>query len=199
MKFFTSTSSLALLATATYGAVIPRANNATSTSTACYSVHTGYLTVFPGTKPSKHVPVGLNTQNQVTYGVDSDQKFLVELQMCPSLSDQAPNLDRYNGRIIKSGTTDCVTVSNPTAPDNGPFFLEVAACQSDTQPPASQQWEYGDDFGDVVFWKGAQENGEIGWTDDGQSNPTVEQGTNRIELGCANTCSSFNITPEDQL
>ncbi|KAG8982770.1 hypothetical protein FRB90_006563 [Tulasnella sp. 427] len=199
MRFFTSASAVALFATAAYGAVIPRADNATSTSTACYSVHTGYLTVFPGTQPSKHVPVGLNTQNQVTYGVDSDQKFLVEFQTCPSLPGQAPNLDMYNGRIVKSGTTNCVTVSNPTAPDNGPFFLEVAACQSDTQPPASQQWEYGNDFGAVVFWKGANENGEIGWMDDGQSNPTVEQGTNRIELGCATSCSSFNITPEDQL
>lgn len=67
-----------------------------------------------------------------------------------------PLLTRFNvssqGRIIKSGTTDCLTVSNPTAPSGGPFFLELAACQSDTNPPASQQWEYGNDFGAVVFW-----------------------------------------------
>ncbi|KAG8898479.1 hypothetical protein FRC01_010896 [Tulasnella sp. 417] len=197
MKF--SVSALAFFAAVGSSAVVPRAANSTSTSSACHSVHTGYLTVFPGDQPSQHIAVGLNTQNQVTYRVEADQKFLVEFQACPNLPDQAPNIDMYNGRIIKSGTTDCLTVSNPSAPEDGPFFLELAACQSDTEPPASQQWEYGNDFGAVVFWKGASEKDEVGWTDDDQSNPVVEQGTNRIELGCANSCSSFNITPEDQL
>lgn len=198
MKFSVSTLAF-FAAAASSAAVLPRADNATSTSSACKSVHTGYLTVFPGEQPSKNIPVGINGQNQVTYGVEADQKFLVEFQTCPKLPDQAGNLDMYNGRIIKSGTTDCLTVSNPTAPSGGPFFLELAACQSDTNPPASQQWEYGNDFGAVVFWKGATENDEVGWTDDSQSNPVIEQGTSRIELGCANSCSSFNITPEDQL
>ncbi|KAG8956176.1 hypothetical protein FRC04_004252 [Tulasnella sp. 424] len=205
MKLFLSAVIAFIAATTATGAsaaVVPRASNK------CYTVHKGYLATYPGEHPTKFVPVGLNSKKQVTYG-GGDSWLQVEFQTCPKLPEQAPNLDMYKGRIIVSGVssnangtataTNCVTVSNPTAPAKGPFFLEVKKCASDTNPPASQRWEYGNDFGDVVFWTGTSKNDEVGYTDDNESNPVTENGTRRIELGCAVSCSSFSIKTKDQL
>ncbi|KAG9004789.1 hypothetical protein FRB90_010719 [Tulasnella sp. 427] len=144
---------------------------------------------------TKWVRVGLNKKKQVTYRA-GDPPFQVEFQSCPKLIGQDPRIDDYYGRIIVSGSHNCVTVTNPNDPEGGPFFLGVEKCGSDTNPSASQQWEWGDDFGPVVFWRGKSKLEEIGYTIDDHSNPVVESGTRRIELGCAQSCASFGIRPK---
>ncbi|KAG8917939.1 hypothetical protein FRC01_002120 [Tulasnella sp. 417] len=192
-------------------AVIPRNHDK------CYTVHEGYLTTQPGEHPTKFVPVGLSSKKQVTYGA-GDPWLKVEFQTCPKLPEQAPSLDIYKGRIIVSGsshtngtitTPNCVTVSSPTAPNNGPFFLGVKRYASETNPPPSQRWEYGKDFGDVVYWvsppsrgwvlTGASKGDEVGYTIDSQLNPVVEKGTRRIKLGCTVSCSTFAIKAKNEL
>lgn len=57
--------------------------------------------------------------------------------------------DTYPGRIkVGSG---CLTVSNPNGAD--PHYAKVSPCQTNTEPPQSQLWQYGtsDDRG-VVWW-----------------------------------------------
>ncbi|KIO20344.1 hypothetical protein M407DRAFT_245845, partial [Tulasnella calospora MUT 4182] len=185
-----SISLLALFAAAVSSATVPRA------SSKCYTVHKGYLATFPGENPTKWIAVGLNKKNQVTYGA-GDPLFKVEYQSCPKLPEQAPKIDMYEGRIIVSGTKNCVTVTNPTGSE--PHFLEVSKCGDDTIPPASQQWEWGNDFGAVVFWRGPSKEEEIGYLIDNQDNPVTESGTHRLEVGCANSCSSFGIKSKSQL
>ncbi|KIO19569.1 hypothetical protein M407DRAFT_146893 [Tulasnella calospora MUT 4182] len=185
-----SVSLLALFAAAVSSVAVPRA------SSKCHTVHTGYMATFPGENPTKYVAVGLNKKKQVTYGA-GDPLFKVEFQTCPKLPEQAPDIDWYKGRIIVSGSNNCVTVTNPNGSE--PFFLEVKKCGDNVIPPASQQWEWGNDFGDVVFWRGKSKEDEIGYTIDDKSNPVTESGTHRIELGCSNSCSSFAIKPKSQL
>ncbi|KAG8956177.1 hypothetical protein FRC04_004253 [Tulasnella sp. 424] len=204
---------LAFFAATASSATVPRA------SSKCHSIgshYKGYLATFPGENPTKWVAVGLNKKDQVTYGA-SDPLF----EECPKLPEDAPDVKWFKGRIIVSGSNNCVTVTNPNDPEGGPFFLAVKKCGDDVIPPASQQWEWGNDFGDVVFWvrsmpeatvivqlpgekklmhpRGKSEGDEIGYTIDDNSNPVTESGTHRIELGCANSCSSFGIKPKSQL
>ncbi|KAG8958027.1 hypothetical protein FRC00_003134 [Tulasnella sp. 408] len=185
-----SDSLLAFFAAAVTSAAVSRA------SSKCHTVHIGYLATFPGDNPSKWIAVGLNKKNQVTYGA-GDPLFKVEFQACPKLPEQKPSIDDYKGRIIVSGSSNCVTVSNPTG--SAPFFLEVKNCGDDVTPPTSQRWEWGNDFGAVVFWRGNSGEDEIGYTIDDKSNPITESGSHRIELGCDQSCSSFGIKPKSKL
>ncbi|KAG9004788.1 hypothetical protein FRB90_010718 [Tulasnella sp. 427] len=190
-----SVALLALFAAAASSTAVPRASDK------CYTVpsHKGYLSTYPGEHPKKWVAVGLNKKNQVTYGA-GDPHFLVEFQACPKVpGGQYPKLNDYNGRIIVSGTNKCLTVTNPNGAEGGPFFLVVEKCGSDVNVPASQAWEFGNDFGAVVFWKGKSEMDEVGYTDDNKLNPVTEKGTHRIDLGCAKTCSSFGIKTKKDL
>ncbi|KAG8906411.1 hypothetical protein FRC01_008026 [Tulasnella sp. 417] len=142
-----SVSLLALFVAVVSSAAVPRA------SSKCYTVHKGYLATFPGDNPSKWIAVGLNKKKQVTYGA-GDPRFKVEFQSCPKLPDQKASIDMYEGRIIVSGTNNCLTVTNPNGSE--PFFLTIKKCGSNVIPPASQQWEWGNDFGAVVYWVRSQ-------------------------------------------
>ncbi|KAG8947824.1 hypothetical protein FRC00_008922 [Tulasnella sp. 408] len=184
---------LALFAAAVSSTAVPRASSKCHTPGSKYK---GYMATFPGVDPSKWVAVGLNKSKQVTYGA-GDPLFKVEFQECPKVPGDAPDVKWYKGRIIVSGTSNCVTVSNPNG--SQPYFLEIKKCGDDTIPPASQQWEWGNDFGDVVFWRGKSKEDEIGYTIDDQSNPVTESGTHRIELGCDQSCASFGIVPKSKL
>ncbi|KAG9043564.1 hypothetical protein FS837_009387 [Tulasnella sp. UAMH 9824] len=185
-----SVSLLALFAAAVSSASVPRA------SSKCHTVHTGYLAIFTEDDPSKWIAVGLNKKKQVTYGA-GDPLFKVEYQACPKLPEQKPSIDDYEGRIIVSGSSNCLTVSNPSG--SAPFFLEVKKCGDNVIPPISQRWEWGNDFGAVVYWRGTSGEEEIGYTIDGQDNPVTESGTHRIELGCDQSCASFGIKPKSKL
>ncbi|KAG8956179.1 hypothetical protein FRC04_004255 [Tulasnella sp. 424] len=216
-----SVALLALFAAAASSAAVPRASDK------CHTVHDGYLAAFLGDNPEKWIAFGLNKKNQVTYG-GGDPLFKVEFQSCPKLPGQKGSIDDWKGRIVVSGSSNCITVTNPNGPEGGPFFLAVSKCGDNVNPPASQQWEWGNDFGAVVMWvrakpeatvivqslgqkklshpvllfliqTGASKEDEIGYTIDAKSNPVTESGTHRIELGCANSCASFGIKPKSQL
>ncbi|KAG8948638.1 hypothetical protein FRC04_009402 [Tulasnella sp. 424] len=179
MKLSTTAFAASLLALSATAATAPEARGTT-----CYTLHTGYLAVFP-----KGIPKGvtLNSQNEVVYG-KSGNSLKVEFQACPKLPG---NSDPYLGRIVSNGK--CLTIENPTSATE-PYYAKLVNCGSNTTPSAAQTWRYG--TGDVsgnVFWAGPTNAPEgIGYMSADDGTPLVTE-TNVLKIGCDHQCVSFEI------
>ncbi|KAG9013032.1 hypothetical protein FRB90_006349, partial [Tulasnella sp. 427] len=158
---------------------VPAANSQKNT---CYTVHSGYIAVHPA---GGNKPLTVSAKGDVLYGKPG-KPLWVDFQACLNLNGNYPDEDIWTGRIVTHGK--CLTVKNPTSKTQ-PYYVKLAKCASNTNPPISQSWRhgYGDDTG-YVYWVGpASGVGYMGYMAKDDETPLVARG-GVFQLGCDNTC-----------
>ncbi|KIM75880.1 hypothetical protein PILCRDRAFT_663281 [Piloderma croceum F 1598] len=143
-----------------------------SSTTACHTIGSGYLSAYIGNNPGGNQALDLNSEKELTY--QSGSSFEAVFQACPDL----PNSTGFNS-VDPTSSNDCLTVTNPSN-STGPFYVKSEKCTSDTKPSIAQTWGYGNDFGNVIFWAGSC---GAGVTVNSENQPTLGSG-NQIELSC---------------
>ncbi|KAJ7189593.1 hypothetical protein GGX14DRAFT_484641 [Mycena pura] len=103
------------------------------------------------------MPLTVNNDLFVTFNDGDDLQFFFE--ECSGLAD-VPSGFNSNGQLVLLSTSPanpnppfCVTMLNATDNVAGHFIADIAQCASDAagNPIATQQFGFGNDFGDVIF------------------------------------------------
>jgi len=168
----------------------------------CNTIATGFLETFVFVDGAGgDMPLTLNNDLFVTFNDGNDFQFA--FQECSGLAN-VPSGFNSNGQLILLSTSQadpnppfCVTMLNATDNVAGHFIADVVQCASDAagNPIATQQFGFGNDFGDVIFPIGL--SCEAGILSD-PSEPTGDDqllldAENRIVFGCLGNTPGSSI------